>query len=148
MGNKFRDPAADIGGRRYILADRPIDVARAAPGLHIVATPIGNLGDISLRALETLAGADLIACEDTRVTRKLLDRYVIGTPLTPYHDHNAEEARPELLRRLGEGATIALVSDAGTPLVSDPGFKLVRAVQEAGYSVTSLPGASAPLAAL
>jgi 16S rRNA (cytidine1402-2'-O)-methyltransferase len=134
--------------RRYTLGGYAFDAGKAAPGLHIVATPIGNLGDITLRALATLAGADLIACEDTRVTRKLLDRYAIATPLTPYHDHNATAARPRLLQRLAEGAAIALVSDAGTPLVSDPGFKLVRAVQEAGYSVTSLPGASAPLAAL
>ena len=111
-----------------------------APGLHIVATPIGNLGDINLRALATLAGADVIACEDTRVTRKLLDRYAIATPLTPYHDHNATTARPKLLRRLAEGAAVALVSDAGTPLVSDPGYKLVRAAQEAGTPVTALPG--------
>jgi 16S rRNA (cytidine1402-2'-O)-methyltransferase len=135
-------------GLHYSLYGRAIDVARAAPGLHIVATPIGNLGDITLRALETLAGADMIACEDTRVTRKLLDRYVIGTPLTPYHDHNAEQARPELLRKLADGAAIALVSDAGTPLISDPGFKLVRAAHEAGHAVTALPGASATLAAL
>ncbi len=134
--------------RRYTLGGYAFDTGRAAPGLHIVATPIGNLGDITLRALATLAGADLIACEDTRVTRKLLDRYAIVTPLTPYHDHNATAARPRLLQRLAEGAAIALVSDAGTPLVSDPGYKLVRAVQEAGYSVTSLPGPSAPLAAL
>jgi len=110
----------DRAQRRYVLAGHSIDVGRIAPGLHIVATPIGNLGDITLRALATLAGADLIACEDTRVTRKLLDRYAIETPLTPYHDHNAASARPKLLRRLGEGAAIALVSDAGTPLVSDP----------------------------
>ena len=87
-----------------------------------------------MRALEALAGADLIACEDTRVSRKLLDRYAITTPLTPYHDHNAAKARPVLLRRLAEGAAIALISDAGTPLVSDPGFKLVRAAAEAGHS--------------
>src|SRR5580698_2202605 len=134
--------------RRYTLGGFAFDAGKAAPGLHIVATPIGNLGDITLRALATLAGADLIACEDTRVTHKLLDRYAIVTPLTPYHDHNATAARPRLLQRLAEGAAIALVSDAGTPLVSDPGYKLVRAVQEAGYSVTSLPGPSAPLAAL
>jgi 16S rRNA (cytidine1402-2'-O)-methyltransferase len=133
---------------RYTLGAHSFDVSKVAPGLHIVATPIGNLGDITLRALATLAGADLIACEDTRVTRNLLDRYAITTPLTPYHDHNATTARPKLLQRLAEGAAVALVSDAGTPLVSDPGFKLVRAVQEAGYSVTALPGASAPLAAL
>ena len=139
---------SDDRSRRYSLADRDIEVPHATPGLHIVATPIGNLGDITLRALETLAGADAIACEDTRVTRKLLDRYVIATPLTPYHDHNAEQARPALLRRLGDGASIALVSDAGTPLVSDPGFKLVRAAHDAGIAITVLPGASATLAAL
>jgi 16S rRNA (cytidine1402-2'-O)-methyltransferase len=134
--------------RRYVLAGQPIDVAPLGCGLHIVATPIGNLGDITIRALETLAGADLIACEDTRVTRKLLDRYAIATPLAPYHDHNAAQARPKLLRRLADGAAIALVSDAGTPLVSDPGFKLVHAAQEAGHRVTALPGASALLAAI
>ena len=138
----------DRAQRRYVLAGHPIEVGRIAPGLHIVATPIGNLGDITLRALATLAGADLIACEDTRVTRKLLDRYAIATPLTPYHDHNAAAARPKLLRRLAEGAAIVLVSDAGTPLVSDPGYKLVRGAQEAGHVVTALPGASAVLTAL
>jgi 16S rRNA (cytidine1402-2'-O)-methyltransferase len=138
----------DRAERRYSLENTAIDVPRLAPGLHIVATPIGNLGDITLRALAALAGADLIACEDTRVTRKLLERYAIVTPLTPYHDHNAAKARPMLLRRLAEGAAIALVSDAGTPLVSDPGFKLVRAAQQAGHPVTTLPGASALLAAL
>src|SRR5579863_2407184 len=134
--------------RRYVVDGHPTDVTRLAPGLHIVATPIGNLGDITLRALAALAGADLIACEDTRVSRRLLDRYAISAPLTPYHDHNAENARPKLLRRLAEGAAIALVSDAGTPLVSDPGYKLVRAAAEAGRAVTALPGASALLAAL
>jgi 16S rRNA (cytidine1402-2'-O)-methyltransferase len=138
----------DRAQRRYVLDGHSVDVARIAPGLHVVATPIGNLGDITLRALATLAGADLIACEDTRVTRKLVARYAIATPLTPYHDHNAATARPKLLRRLAAGAAIALVSDAGTPLVSDPGFKLVRAVQDAGHAVTTLPGASALLAAL
>src|SRR5262249_37721821 len=104
----------------FVIADQPIQGSRLAPGACLVgAPPIGNLGDITLRALQALAGADLIACEDTRVTRKLLDRYAIATPLTPYHDHNAAKARPALLRRLGEGAAIALVSDAGTPLVSD-----------------------------
>lgn len=134
--------------RRYVIGDNPTDVERLPPGLHVVATPIGNLGDITLRALAALAGADLIACEDTRVTRRLLDRYAIRTPLTPYHDHNAAKARPMLLDRLTAGAAIALVSDAGTPLVSDPGFKLVRAAQEAGHPVTTLPGPSALLAAL
>ncbi len=138
----------DHAPRRYTIGGHSFNADQVAPGLHIVATPIGNLGDITLRALATLAGADLIACEDTRVTRKLLDRYDIATPLTPYHDHNAATARPKLLQRLAAGEAIALVSDAGTPLVSDPGFKLVRAAQEAGYAVTALPGASAPLAAL
>jgi 16S rRNA (cytidine1402-2'-O)-methyltransferase len=150
MNPPLRSPPAsqDRAPRRYFIDNRPIDVPQLASGLHIVATPIGNLGDITLRALGALAAADLIACEDTRVTRKLLDRYAIATPLTPYHDHNAAKARPALLRRLGEGAAIALVSDAGTPLVSDPGFKLVRAAQEAGHLVTALPGPSALLAAL
>src|SRR5580704_14133546 len=134
--------------RRYFVNNNPIDVERLAPGLHIVATPIGNLADITIRALAALAGADLIACEDTRITRKLLDRYGIETPLTPYHDHNAEKARPALLRRLTEGAAVALVSDAGTPLISDPGFKLVRAAQDAGHPVTALPGPSSVLTAL
>src|SRR5262249_44448902 len=129
----------------FVIADQPIQGSRLAPGLYLVATPIGNLGDITLRALQALAGADLIACEDTPVTRKLLDRYASATPLTPHHD---AKARPALLRRLGEGAAIALVSDAGTPLVSDPGYKLVRAAQDAGHLVTALPGASAVLAAL
>jgi 16S rRNA (cytidine1402-2'-O)-methyltransferase len=134
--------------RSFVVADQPIQGSRLAPGLYLVATPIGNLGDITLRALQALAGADLIACEDTRVTRKLLDRYAIATPLTPYHDHNAAQARPGLLRRLAEGGAVALVSDAGTPLISDPGFKLVRAAQEAGHLVTAIPGASAVLTAL
>jgi 16S rRNA (cytidine1402-2'-O)-methyltransferase len=149
MSKPHRKPAAaDRGTSHYVLAGQQIDVAKLQSGLHIVATPIGNLGDITLRALETLAGADLIACEDTRVTRKLLDRYAISTPLTPYHEHNAAQARPLLLQRIADGAAIALVSDAGTPLVSDPGFKLVRAAQEAGLAVTTLPGASSLLAAL
>jgi 16S rRNA (cytidine1402-2'-O)-methyltransferase len=134
--------------RSYSLDDHRVVAASLAPGLHIVSTPIGNLGDITVRALSTLAAADLIACEDTRVTRKLLDRYAIATPVTPYHDHNAATARPKLLQRLAEGVAIALVSDAGTPLISDPGYKLVRAAQEAGHAVTAIPGPSSILAAL
>jgi 16S rRNA (cytidine1402-2'-O)-methyltransferase len=134
--------------RSYTLDGRHLEAAAIAPGLHIVSTPIGNLGDITLRALTTLAAADLIACEDTRVTRKLLDRYAITVPLAPYHDHNAATARPKLLQKLAEGAAIALVSDAGTPLISDPGYKLVRAAQDAGHAVTAIPGASSILAAL
>jgi 16S rRNA (cytidine1402-2'-O)-methyltransferase len=146
MSNQGDAPTGTQKG--YRLGQHRLEAALPAPGLHVVATPIGNLGDVTLRALSVLAGADLIACEDTRVTRKLLDRYGIETPLTPYHDHNAETARPKLLQRLAQGAAIALVSDAGTPLVSDPGYKLVRAAQEAGYAVTTVPGPSALLAAL
>jgi 16S rRNA (cytidine1402-2'-O)-methyltransferase len=136
------------GKRRYLLKGQAIEAPAVPPGLHIVATPIGNLRDMTLRALEVLAAADVIACEDTRVTRKLLDHYGIATPLTPYHDHNAAEARPKLMARLAAGDSVALVSDAGTPLVSDPGFKLVRAAHEAGHPVTAAPGPSAALAAL
>ena len=118
------------------------------PGLYLVATPIGNLGDVTLRALETLAGVDVVACEDSRVTRRLFERYAISTPLLTYYDHNAETARPKILARLEAGAAVALVSDAGTPLISDPGFKLVQAAQAAGHAVTALPGASAVLTAL
>src|SRR6476659_5613668 len=113
--------------RSYVLAGQPIEPPRLAAGLHIVATPIGNLRDITLRALETLAAADQIACEDTRVTLRLLDHYGIKAPLVPYHEHNATLARPKLLAALAGGTRIALVSDAGTPLISDPGYKLVRA---------------------
>lgn len=134
--------------RHYAPFGVSMEAGKVPTGLYVVATPIGNLGDITLRALEILAGADVIACEDTRVTRKLTERYGITTPLTPYHEHNATEARPKLLSRLGAGQSIALVCDAGTPLISDPGYKLVRASREAGYQVTALPGPSAVLAAL
>ena len=136
------------GPRTFRLEDRALTARALAPGLYVVASPIGNLGDISLRALETLAAADLIACEDTRVTARLLDRYGIRTPLTPYHDHNAAVARPKILTRLRDGAAVALVSDAGTPLVSDPGYRLVRAAQDADIPITAVPGPSAVLAAL
>lgn len=134
--------------RGYVLEGVAVRVPKLPGGLYVVATPIGNLGDITLRALATLAAADVIACEDTRVTRRLTGRYGILTPLTPYHEHNAAVARPKLLARLARGEAIALVSDAGTPLISDPGYKLVRAAREAGHEVTALPGASAVLAAL
>ncbi len=152
-GRTARVPAAAqaAGGaatKRYVVKGLAIEAPALAPGLYVVATPIGNLRDMTLRALETLAAADIIACEDTRVTRKLLDHYGIATPLTPYHDHNAAEARPRLLARIAAGAAAALVSDAGTPLISDPGFKLVREARAAGHAVTALPGASAVLAAL
>lgn len=125
-----------------------INPVQLAPGLHVVATPIGHLGDITLRALATIAAADLVLCEDTRVTRKLFNRYNLATPLLAYHDHNAAEVRPRILQRLAEGVAIALVSDAGTPLISDPGYKLVSAAIEAGHRVYPVPGASALLAAL
>jgi 16S rRNA (cytidine1402-2'-O)-methyltransferase len=124
------------------------DRSARIPGLAIVATPIGNVQDITLRALSVLRAADAIACEDTRVSEKLLRRYGVTTRRLAYHEHNAERMRPKLLARLNEGAAIALISDAGTPLVSDPGFKLVRAAIAEGIPVTAVPGASAPLAAL
>jgi len=142
------DPARGGKGAGYSINGTPFAAPRLEAGLYLVATPIGNLGDMTIRALETLAGVDLIACEDTRVTRKLLDRFAIATQLTPYHDHNAATARPKLLEKLAAGASIALVSDAGTPLISDPGFKLVREASQAGIAVTALPGASSVLSAL
>src|SRR5205809_3046335 len=148
MPTPEHDRDAPAPPRRYLIKGQTLGAPALPPGLHLVATPIGNLRDITLRALEVLSAADLIACEDTRVTRKLLDHYGIATALTPYHDHNAAEARPKLLARLADGAAIALVSDAGTPLVSDPGYKLVRAARDAGIPMTALPGPSAALAAL
>ncbi|MFN3869648.1 MAG: 16S rRNA (cytidine(1402)-2'-O)-methyltransferase [Hyphomicrobiaceae bacterium] len=118
------------------------------PGLYLVATPIGNLADITLRALATLSSADVVYCEDTRHFRTLAAHYRIGTPLRPYHEHNGGVQRPRIVAELEAGKRVALVSDAGTPLVSDPGFKLVRDVIAAGHRVFSVPGASAILAAL
>jgi 16S rRNA (cytidine1402-2'-O)-methyltransferase len=118
-----------------------------SPGLYIVATPIGNLSDLSPRAAATLAAADLIAVEDTRVTAKLLRHIGAKRPMVPYHDHNADRVRPDLLRRMAQEA-VALVSDAGTPLISDPGYKLVRDARAAGIPVTTIPGPSAAMAAL
>ncbi|MFM2042705.1 MAG: rRNA ((1402)-2-O)-methyltransferase [Pseudomonadota bacterium] len=138
------EPAIDSGGGE---PSGP-GGARKPPGLYIVATPIGNAGDITLRALDTLKGVDAIACEDTRVTSKLLGRYGIRTTLLPYHDHNAATMRPRILARVAGGQAVALVSDAGTPLISDPGYKLVRDAAAAGLPVTHLPGASAALTAL
>ena len=125
------------------MSDRP-----ATGVLYIVSTPIGNLGDITYRAVETLRGVDVILAEDTRHTRRLLDHYGITTPMEPYHEHIEAKAAPRIVNRLRDGARLALVSDAGTPLVSDPGARLVRAVVEAGLAVVPLPGASAVLAAL
>lgn len=121
---------------------------KLTPGLHIVATPIGNAADITLRALDTLRRADAIVCEDTRVTSKLLTRHGIHRPLLSYHEHNAAKMRPILLERVRNGEALAVVTDAGTPLVSDPGFKLVREAAAEGLNVTALPGPSALLTAL
>jgi 16S rRNA (cytidine1402-2'-O)-methyltransferase len=134
--------------RGFHVAGTHYPAGRLEPGLYLVATPIGNLADITIRALQTLAGADLVACEDTRVSRKLLEHYGIATPTTPYHDHNAATARPALLQRIADGAAVALISDAGTPAISDPGYKLVREAREMGLTVTALPGPSSVLAAL
>jgi 16S rRNA (cytidine1402-2'-O)-methyltransferase len=134
--------------RTFSIAGHVLTAPKPVPGLYLVATPIGHLGDITLRALETLAGVDIIACEDTRITRRLTERYAISAQLKPYHEHNAVLARPKILERLAQGASIALVSDAGTPLISDPGFKLVRDVCAAGHAVIAVPGASSVLTAL
>lgn len=117
------------------------------PGLYIVATPIGNLSDLGPRAADILARADLIAVEDSRVTAKLLRHIGVSRPMAPYHDHNADRVRPDLIARMGSQA-IALVSDAGTPLISDPGYKLVRDARAAGRSVVTIPGPCAAVAAL
>jgi 16S rRNA (cytidine1402-2'-O)-methyltransferase len=131
----------DIQGKRQPAND-------LAPGLYVTATPIGHAQDVTLRALQVLADCDLIAAEDTRVTAKLLAIHGLSKPLTAYNDHNAVNERPRLLAKLKNGARIALVSDAGTPLVSDPGFKLVRAAIEEGIAVHAVPGASAVLTGL
>src|SRR3981081_2708615 len=134
--------------RTFSVGGHVLTAPKPVPGLHLVATPIGHLGDITLRALETLAGVDIIACEDTRIPRRLTERYAISAQLKPYHEHNAAMARPTILERMGHGASIALVSDAETSLISDPGFKLVREVCAAGHQVIALPGPSSVLAAL
>ncbi|MGN6469362.1 MAG: 16S rRNA (cytidine(1402)-2'-O)-methyltransferase [Rhizobiaceae bacterium] len=132
----------------YLIGQTVITARPLEPALYPVATPIGNLGDITLRALETLAAADIVAAEDTRVTRVLLDRYGIRKRPIAYHEHNEEEAGPRLIAALKEGRSVALVSDAGTPLVSDPGYRLVAAALDEGLRVVPVPGASAVLAAL
>jgi 16S rRNA (cytidine1402-2'-O)-methyltransferase len=147
QGNDRTDGARrspDLVAVTAAIANVPSD----PPGLYVVATPIGNLADITLRALRILARAGVIACEDTRVTRKLTSRYAIATQLLSYHEHNAEARRPELMERLSTGQIVALVTDAGTPLVSDPGFRLVEAARAEGHPVYAVPGASALLAGL
>ncbi len=135
--------ASDAASFRLWRADPEI-----APGLYIVSTPIGNLRDITLRALDVLASVDMVLAEDTRVAQKLMNAYGLAPTLRPYHDHNGEKMRPGVLRSLEQGKRIALISDAGTPLVSDPGFKLVREVVAEGHNVIAIPGASALLTAL
>ncbi|MFP6778481.1 MAG: 16S rRNA (cytidine(1402)-2'-O)-methyltransferase [Alphaproteobacteria bacterium] len=130
------------------MALRSKPTSKLRPGLYIVATPIGNMGDISLRALDLLASVDRIACEDTRHTRHLLERHGIEARLLPYHEHNAEHMRPAIMARLTHGETLALVSDAGTPLISDPGYKLVRKAIASGIHVSAVPGANAAIMAL
>jgi 16S rRNA (cytidine1402-2'-O)-methyltransferase len=141
-------PSIITAERSYLLHGQRLSAPSMIPGLHVVATPIGNLSDITLRALTTLAAADLIVCEDTRVTSRLTNHYGIDAHLLAYNDHNAPRVRPQILERLTSGQGVALVSDAGTPMVSDPGFKLVREAVEAGVAVFSAPGPSAALAAL
>ncbi len=132
----------------FTLFGQPRAAPRPEPALYLVATPIGNLSDITLRALEIMAGADRLACEDTRVTGKLLQRFAIDRRMTPYHEHNAAEAGPALIEGVLAGGSVALCSDAGTPLVSDPGYRLVRQAHEAGIKVVPIPGASAVTTAL
>ena len=132
-------------------SDNPPERARrpaVPPGLTLVATPIGNLGDLSPRALEMLGAADAVLCEDTRVTGQMLSRHGMSAPLLPLHDHNEAEIVPRVLERLQAGQRLALVSDAGTPLVSDPGYRLVRAVIAAGLPLTAIPGPNAAVMAL
>ena len=129
-------------------APPPPSDAPLAPGLYVVSTPIGNLRDLSFRALDVLSGCDLVLCEDTRVTAKLLSAYGLSKRMERYDDHVGERARPAVLDKLAAGARVALVSDAGTPLISDPGYRLVQAAREQGASVIPIPGASAILTAL
>ena len=145
-----RDPdaAARSPGQASQSGPARQDVSAIEAGLYIVATPIGNARDISLRALDVLGRADVVACEDSRVSGRLLTRYGIKSSLTAYHDHNAQRVRPKLIKRLKMGEIVALISDAGTPLISDPGFKLVALAREQGIAVFAVPGASALLAAL
>jgi len=140
-------PAAS-GRRVFAILGTVFEAPSLAPGLYVVATPIGNLADVTLRALQTLAGADRIACEDTRVTAKLLARYGIARPLTAYHDHSGPAERRSLLDRLRAGEAIALASDAGTPLISDPGYRLVAEAVAEGIPVVPVPGPSSLTAAL
>ena len=134
--------------RSFVIGQTVHQARPLVPALYLVATPIGNLSDVTLRALETLAAADIVACEDTRVSRILLSRYGISRRMSAYHEHNAAQAGPKLVEAVMAGKSVALVSDAGTPLISDPGYRLVEEVVEAGGTVVPIPGPSALLAAL
>lgn len=135
-------------GRNFVEASGNDTACKPPAGLYLVSTPIGNLGDITLRALAVLAQADVIFCEDTRKSSILLQAFGIKKPSFSYHDHNADSRRPEILRRLEQGETVALISDAGMPAIADPGFKLVRACREEGLAVTVVPGANAAVTAM
>lgn len=134
--------------RRYFIAGTAFEAPELAVGLHVVATPIGNLRDMTIRGLETLAAADVIYCEDTRTSARLTEHFGIATPRKALHEHNERELVDAIAGDISRGGRVALISDAGTPLLSDPGFPLVRALREAGLPVFAAPGASALLAAL
>lgn len=144
MSQNALDAAPSIG---FSIDGNVLRAPRLEAGLYLVSTPIGHLKDITLRALETLAASSLIACEDTRVSRVLLSHYGISVPLMAYHEHNADEAGAKILKALDSGP-VSLISDAGTPLISDPGSRLVSQVLEADHNVVAIPGASAVLTAL
>jgi len=150
ISTRRKSPASDISTRRKSPGDEEAGepAGKLAPGLYIVATPIGNASDITLRALDVLKRVDAIACEDTRVTARLAAIHGIKRPMLPYHEHNARHMRPKLLAQLAAGERIALVSDAGTPLLSDPGYQLVRDCIAAGIALATLPGPVAAIAAL
>jgi len=148
MSQGCQDLAGKLLGRRLQAELATLLAKPLPPGLYLVATPIGNLADISLRALAVLASADRLYCEDTRHSRKLLSRYGIERSAASYHEHNAARVRPEILSALAAEMSVALVTDAGTPLISDPGFKLARSALADGHKVVSIPGPSAVLAAL
>lgn len=133
---------------QYSIRSQKFSAPQLEPGLYLVSTPIGNLGDITIRALETLAGCTVIACEDTRTSGVLLNQYGIDRPKTSYNEHNADKKGPDLIRQITQGAAIALISDAGTPIVCDPGQRLVNDAISANLKVIPIPGPSAPLAAL
>ncbi len=138
----------DTTNRSYTIQGHELTAPALVAGLHLVATPLGNLADVSLRSLAVLAAADIVLCEDTRITSRLMQHYSIATRLKPYHDHNAASIRPMVLKRLAAGDAVALVSDAGMPMVSDPGYKLVRDCIAHGIAVDVAPGPTAPVAAL